>query len=431
MGRSLSLLAVSFICAISPVCFGSGDISVEIESGAWWKKQATTISFLEMENYREEEKNRLYVFPNARATIGNCPAGEISLLLDPNTKLASAIYITLYEEHPNLPPIGMDVFRSMMDSVRNTLNRDLQTTGKLSGDKTSYTWDTFYGSAHLSFETIKGAGGKIIPKSLKLILAKRNGMAVALRDAERLGNPLAAQGPEENNSGNGDKPAGKLTKEQLKAKVVEAGGSTYIQGVPQPKRGSNPEAEALNAAVAVMTFYGMPNIDQAELEKQLADNILSNRRRNPPKEEAIPDLIAKVLRSSAQARLLFPEKLVEGKDTAPLIKKCDRDAKTHFSRNPYDVAYRTLFGFPEEILARHRAGNAATNDRWLKGIKEQITQGYPILWWAFDGREVSRIIIGYNEANKEIIYMNSSLDFASMPLEKAMCYSIWQTVIIP
>lgn len=427
MGRSLSLLAVSFICFISPVCFGSGDMSIEIQSGAWWKKQATNISFLEMENYREEKKNSLYLFPNARATIGNCPAGKILLQLGQDAKFASAMYITLYEENPDIPPISMDSFRSMMDSVRNALNQDMETIGKLGNDKSRYTWDTFNGSAQLIFETTKGAGGKIIPKSLKLILAKRNGMAVAVRDAER----LHESGPDSTPKPPIDveKPAAKLTREQLKAKVVEAGGSTYIVGVQKPGRGPSPQAEALNAALSVMAFYGMQNINHSELEKQLADTISANRRRNPLKDESIPDVIAKVLRSSVQAKLLFPEKLVEGKDTAPLIKKCDRDAKTHFVRNIHDVSYRTLFGFPEQILSRQRAGNAVTNDRWFKGIKEQIAQGYPILWWAYEGREVSRIIIGYNEANKEIIYMDSFSDFTSIPLEKAMSYSIWQTVI--
>jgi hypothetical protein len=88
----------------------------------------------------------------------------------------------------------------------------------------------------------------------------------------------------------------------------------------------------------------------------------------------------------------------------PLIKPYNRIARRE--DKPL-VSYQTYNVFSEmdpDILLQIRADKTSKVDKWLKRVKKHIDNGTPIIWNIPDH---VRLIIGYNMADRTIIYSDS------------------------
>lgn len=422
MGRTLSVIATFFFSLT--ICQGNGDLSPEIREGNLWKKHATKISFLQMEPYQVLKNKQVYVFSSPRATLAHCSLQSITLVMDETSNQPTSLYIDVYDSDKTTTPISLESFRATLDLIKNTLDKDLGTTGKLGADKASYTWDTMNGGAHLSFATHK-SGSKVIPHTLQLILTKKSNLSVALRDREKL------TSGDFSNKKTIVLPKAKRTRDQLKEQVTKSAGNAYIDGIPLPNIRNVHQLADVHMAVSILKYYGTPDVFPEVYTRVMTAQIEKNKT-NINSPLSAPEMLDLMLKEEFKHSLNTLENLVEGKDTLQLIKKCDREAKTPYERNAWDRSYRTLFGFEKDILIKIRASNASVVRIWLKSIMDNINAGQPILWWHYDNqRPVCDIIIGYNDTRQEIIYMTFDKDFLTMPVNEAMAYSIKQTVITP
>lgn len=437
MGYRFFSLITLFFCLFTPSAFAEGDISFDIQEGAWWKSSAKAINFLAMEGYQEIDKDRLFYFPSANATLSHWPVGPVFLATDQGRREPSALYISIYELKDNSPDISMDIFATMRNSIVQTLNNDLQSNGRLSSDKTFYSWLAPSGAACLFFATVKNAQGKTTPKFMRLILTKKDGMEAAAKTAAHIyGNDsLPASFSSHSDSSLKETTPEKKEKTSLKDNVKTLNSITSIEGIPSFPRNSH-YIELLNASLSVLSYYGKetPN-NVSKLEKEVSDSVAALvAKTGSSRNIAHMDIVSKLLRSTFQVRTQYLEKLPEGRETFALIKKCDREAKTPFTRSSYSNYYSILFNFPKEILLKCRAGNSVNNERWFKSVKDHIDQGIPIVWYAWNDQVAARrirIIYGYNNTTKELAYMDRDHKMAFISLENAICYSLWQMIILP
>ncbi len=230
-------------------------------------------------------------------------------------------------------------------------------------------------------------------------------------------------------------------------------GDVWIDNVPMVDQGQKGYCAAATSE-RVLRYYGL-EVDQHQIA-QLADTAAEGGTTL----EGMTKAIAKVGRQfqldkkdliSADSDVSFEKsehaKLIEHYNAAAKRKKAaEIDWKTYTSDHMVDLQALWRAMDPEILLAA-RNGQKQGMNQFVKNIKLYTGQGVPLLWACLVGLYPEtppigqegafghvRLIIGYNEKTKELLYSDSwgpGHEFKRLPLDKAWAMTKGLIVLKP
>ncbi len=199
-----------------------------------------------------------------------------------------------------------------------------------------------------------------------------------------------------------------------KAIKREAGGDVFISTVPMVDQGDKGYC-AVATAARVFNYYGVP-ADQHELA-QISGNEAGGGGTNPDEMEAALRKIAGKYKTRFQTLLDLD---YSSHKYQTFMAKYNRSAKK-LGKKILDTSHYIYFigGLDPDVL-RDVNGTGQTFDRFMRIVHENIDKGVPVMWglqlglFPENGEKARqskgghmRLIIGYNDTDKEIIFSDS------------------------
>jgi len=194
----------------------------------------------------------------------------------------------------------------------------------------------------------------------------------------------------------------------------ETGGDVYISTVPMVDQGDKGYC-AVATAARVFNYYGVP-ADQHELA-QISGNEAGGGGTNPDEMEAALRKIAGKYKTRFQTLLDLD---YSSHKYQTFMAKYNRAAKK-LGKKVLDTDHYIYFlgGLDPEVL-REVNGSGQVFERFIRVVHENIDKGVPVMWglqlglFPENGEKARqskgghmRLIIGYNDTSKEIIFSDS------------------------
>jgi len=193
-------------------------------------------------------------------------------------------------------------------------------------------------------------------------------------------------------------------------------GDVYIDSVPMVDQGQKGYC-AVATTERVLRYYGM-DVNQHEL---------AQRAYTASKGGTDSGSLVTALKSMANSMGVRIKLLMqyEVNDYTKIVEDYNKEAKrkklptvTLAVNGVIDVG-RIMDAMDKDIFLRNRQKNKSAVDRFLKGVKDQIAEGHPLLWGVTLGYIAEkpelpqakgghiRLIIGYNATSGEVFYTDS------------------------
>lgn len=221
----------------------------------------------------------------------------------------------------------------------------------------------------------------------------------------------------------------------LKSNVAhEADGRVWIKNIPMVDQGE--KGYCVPATVArVFAYYGMDGVDQHAMAALCQSRSGGGGTTMPQMRAALQDL---------GRAFHFRVKTMEDCSIDNMMALYNKEAKKQKSpqispKSAYD------FTFEADIMRAARVRNGSKMKKWMAEVKKSIDEGVPVLWSVMLGifeeqglpQNVGghmRLIIGYNEESKTILYSDSwgaRHACKEMPLEDAYSMTVERNVLRP
>ncbi len=382
----LRRLIGTFLCLAAAWCsipLASADLATEARSGTLWTERIDKLipTFFENSRGKKVDATTLRILQNGRLTFGSIRPSEILMSFDPKKAVIQEISTTIYNKGDD-GALTKQEFEARLKSSVDALNKAFgmdATAGKLKKNESGvagkcWEWIGEHFAARLEASST-GSGRKYVAEFIRLTVApdkeglKRGGAKDAAHRAD------------------------------LKENVKHGDdGSVWIDGVPMVDQGE--KGYCVPATVSrVFAYYGMDGVDQ---------HALAALCKSSNSGTSLDDM-RKALRS-----ICAPFHIrVKSWDWIKL-QLIEKELSKKISKLGHDVDAGSV---PEWILEvvdkRPRLMNQGFNE-----IKRQIDAGIPVVWAVMlgifpeQGLPQSmgghmRLIIGYNEQKKTIIYSDS------------------------
>ena len=405
------------------VCLAATDLAEPVKSGELWKldKQELQAKYMRGVRYSPVDENTLRIDAANTLTIGKIAPAEMVFKLD-GDHLAS-IQVIIYNKGDD-GAIPQEAFENKVKESVAAVEEVVGAPGKAgkgsekeTGIKTrAWDWEWETGAIHLDSGSTGGSS----------------------KNKKKPGTPFTAEfirlnlGPDAAAIETGGARDAVAHSELKKNVRHEENGDVWIDNVPMVDQGQ--KGYCVPASMSrVFAYYGMDGVDQHALAA-VCGSSGDQGTRTDNMEESMQQICKK-----------FPIRIVnlENKKLRDyttfildLIAKYNKTAKTMGADPiPVDGTVTPFDHGDPEVLLKARAGKAADVSKWIGDISKQINSGIPVLWCVTLGIYKEsvplpqgrgghmRLIIGYNKAEKTIIYTDSwgaGHEKKTMPADEAM-----------
>lgn len=235
---------------------------------------------------------------------------------------------------------------------------------------------------------------------------------------------------------------GRVSKSELLSRVEKQGKRVEIKGIPMVDQGQKGYCVVATAA-RVFAYYGMDFVDQHELAS------IGNTSSDGGTSTSEMAKALKKIGGRFQVRIKEIEAMDDFKSYQKVAKDYNRAARKLKKEPLPDFGY-DVTGFWDKMnadtLRLARAGSQNQIDKWMKPVREYISQGIPVLWCLHLGIVPEpmtlsqsrgghmRMIIGYDDDKKTIIFSDSwgaMHTSKEMPVVDAIAPTTSRMVLIP
>lgn len=414
---------IGLTVASAMVCMAATDLAEPVKSGELWKldKQELNQKYMGGVRYSPVDDNTVRVQARGALTIGKIAPAE--MVFKWNGDHLGSIQIIIYNKGDD-GALDQNAFESRVqnsvDAVEQVVGlpgKPAKVSEKETGIKTrAWDWEWEGGAIHLDSGSTGGAS----------------------KNKKKPGAPFTAEfirmnlGPDAAAIETGGARDAVAHSEIRKNVHHEENGDVWIDNVPMVDQGD--KGYCVPASISrVFAYYGMDGVDQHALAA-ICGSSGDQGTRTDNMEESMKQICKK-----------FPIRIVnleskKNKDYTTfimdLIAKYNKAAKTMGKEAISEQQGSNFFDLADpDVLLKARAGRGADVSKWMGDISKQINTGIPVLWCVTLGiykESVQlpqgrgghmRLIIGYNKAEKTIIYTDSwgaGHEKKSMPAAEAM-----------
>lgn len=414
---------LGLVAAGAMACLAATDLAEPIRSGELWKmdKEELRAKFMRGVRYSPVDDNTLRVNAANTLTIGKIAPAEMVFKMDGDH--LSSIQVIIYNKGDDGALEQAAFENKVKDSVAaveevvGAPGKAAKVSEKETGIKTrAWDWEWETGAIHLDSGSTGGSS----------------------KNKKKPGTPFTAEfirlnlGPDAaaiETGGARDAVAHSELKKNLRH---EENGDVWLDNVPMVDQGD--KGYCVPASISrVFAYYGMDGVDQHALAA-ICGSSGSQGTRTDNMEESMQQICKK-----------FPIRIVnlENKKLRDyttfildLIAKYNKTAKSMGKDGISEQQGSQFFDVADpDVLLKARAGKSSDVSKWMGDISKHINSGIPVLWCVTLGiykESVSlpqgrgghmRLIIGYNKAEKTIIYTDSwgsGHERKSMPAAEAM-----------
>ena len=346
------------------------DMLALILQGSFWNQDIETS--LPHGNFTRPDSHHIRTH---QFKIGQLPTGETLITL--RNEKPSSMQIMLYNKGDN-KAIDGNQFKTFekkvidIISIMTGVNSSYQGGGKHGGIIKSRIWEWKWNNGCIRMESsTTGSGRDFQGEFIRLHIA-----------------------PDAKAFATGTRPKLNARKNHLEHLTTDDDGTVWIKDIPMIDQGS--KGYCVPATISrVLNLYGI-KVDQ-HIMAQICDT---------GAKEGTDGLSMINAMKLVSKKYHIDFKILEDYESIvkPLIKPYNRIARRE--DKPL-VSYQTYNVFSEmdpDILLQIRADKTSKVDKWLKRVKKHIDNGTPIIWNIPDH---VRLIIGYNMADRTIIYSDS------------------------
>lgn len=395
------------VLLLSSVVASASDILSFAANGSLWDKPTGEVSkqlFSSKGRYTRVDNVHIRVLKGAGLTVGNVKLGDVTMELTEDGKHFVALNTTIFNKGDD-GDIEKEIFEARLKQSVQSINNVMGVEGKTrqqsrkeTGLKTrAWEWENEHCAVLLEAAST-GKGKKYTAEFIRMSVAPTKG------DLEKGGANDSAR------------------RSDLKGNVVhEENGDVWIKGVPMVDQGE--KGYCVPAAVSrVFAYCGMDGVDQ---------HALAALCKSSDQGTSIEDM-EKALKSIC-GPFHMTIKSWDWVGIKSFIKKARKMVKkTGTLPDDREIAQMIL-----EDVGKH----PGTMNKGLNGIKQQVNAGIPVVWavvlgifpeqglpQSFGGH--MRLIIGYNEQEKRIIYtdtwgMRHAKKAMSMSKACAITHRLW------
>lgn len=417
------VLTLGLAATSAMVCLAATDLADSIKSGELWKMDKSELGAKYMQGVRYSPVDDKTQRIDARNTLTIGKIAPAEMLFKWDGEHLASIQIIIYNKGDD----GALEQTAFENKVKNSVAAVEEVVGapgkaakvseKETGIKTrAWDWEWETGAIHLDSGSTGGS-------------SKNKKKPGAPFTAEFIRLNLGPDAAAIETGGARDAVAHSELKKNLRH---EENGDVWLDNVPMVDQGD--KGYCVPASISrVFAYYGMDGVDQHALAA-ICGSSGAQGTRTDNMEESMQQICKK-----------FPIRIVnlENKKLRDyttfimdLIGRYNKTAKSMGKDGISEQQGSQFFDVADpDVLLKTRAGKSSDVNKWMGDISKQINSGIPVLWCVTLGiykESVSlpqgrgghmRLIIGYNKAEKTIIYTDSwgsGHERKSMPAAEAM-----------